>query len=405
MARDNIFVGLEIGTSKICVVVAEARHDGTLKVVGVGSVPARGVRKGEIVDFETAKRCVHDAIVDAEEKSDVEISEIYLGITGSHIRSFNNRGVIVLEEGREEIDEQDLDDVRTNAREVSLPMEDCILHTIIQHYYVDGQDGVLNPVGLLGKKLEADFHIVYGIRTRIQNAIRCVKELELEPADVVINSFATAQAVLEKHQKQLGAIVIDIGGGTTDFVVYVDGAVKQSGVIAVGGDHVTNDISIGLKIPTARAEKLKTDEGSVTLGTAFPGETIVLKDETGFAGKEVERELLNQIIHSRLSETLHILKRQIDAEQNLHYVGAGVFITGGCSQIRGLEDLATEIFGMPVTMAHALPMAGVTAAFENPQFSTALGLVKYAHLVQTDRPESRGIFTRAFKKFTGIFRN
>jgi cell division protein FtsA len=404
MARDNIFVGLEIGTSKICVVIAEARHDGTLKVVGVGSVPARGVRKGEIVDFETAKRCVHDAIVDAEEKSDVEISEVYLGITGSHIRSFNNRGVIVLEEGREEIDEQDLDDVRTNAREVSLPMEDCILHTIIQHYYVDGQDGVLNPVGLLGKKLEADFHIVYGIRTRIQNAIRCVKELELEPADVVINSFATAQAVLEKHQKQLGAIVIDIGGGTTDFVVYVDGAVKQSGVIAVGGDHVTNDISIGLKIPTARAEKLKIDEGSVTLGTAFPGETIVLKDETGFAGREVEREPLNQIIHSRLSETIQILRRQIDAEQNLHYVGAGVFITGGGSQIRGLEDLASEVFGMPVTMAHALPMAGVTAAFENPQFSTALGLVKYGHLVQTDRPESRGILTRAFKKFTGMFK-
>src|SRR5271154_5176106 len=150
MARENIYVGLEIGTSKICAVVAEARSDGTLKVVGVGSVPARGVRKGEIVDFETAKRCVHDAIVDAEEKS-----EVYLGIPGSHIRSFNNRGVVVLEEGREEIDEQDLDDVRTNAREVSLPMEDCILHTIIQHYYVDGQDGVLNPVGLLGKKLEA----------------------------------------------------------------------------------------------------------------------------------------------------------------------------------------------------------------------------------------------------------
>jgi len=257
MARDNIFVGLEIGTSKICTVVAEARHDGSLKIIGVGNAPARGVRKGEIVDFETAKRCVHDAIVDAEEKSDVEISEVYLGITGSHIRSFNNRGVVVLEEGREEIDEQDLDDVRTNAREVSLPMEDCILHTIIQHYYVDGQDGVLNPVGLLGKKLEADFHIVYGIRTRIQNEIRCVKELELEPADVIINSFATAQAVLEKNQKQLGAVLIDIGGGTTDFVVYVDGAVKQSGVLAVGGDHITNDISIGLKIPTARAEKLK----------------------------------------------------------------------------------------------------------------------------------------------------
>jgi len=405
MARVNIFVGLEIGTSKICAVVAEARNDGTLKVVGVGSVPARGVRKGEIVDFETAKRCVHDAIVDAEEKSDVEISEVYLGITGSHIRSFNNRGVVVLEEGREEIDEQDLDDVRTNAREVSLPMEDCILHTIIQHYYVDGQDGVLNPVGLLGKKLEADFHIVYGIRTRIQNAIRCVKELELEPADVIINSFATAQAILEKNQKQLGAIVIDIGGGTTDFVVYVDGAVKQSGVLAIGGDHITNDISIGLKIPSARAEKLKVEEGNVTLGTAFPGETILLKDETGFAGRELERESLNQITHERLREALDIVKRQIEADQNLHYVGAGVFITGGCSQIRGLEHLASDIFGMPVTMAHALPMAGVTSAFENPQFSTALGLVKYAHLVQMDRPISGGLIRNAFQKIKGIFRN
>src|ERR1700729_1063811 len=322
MARDNIFVGLEIGTSKICSVVAEARSDGTLKIVGVGSVPARGVRKGEIVDFETAKRCVHDAIVDAEEKSDVEISEVYLGITGSHIRSFNNRGVVVLEEGREEIDEQDLDDVRTNAREVSLPMEDCILHTIIQHYYVDGQDGVLNPVGLLGKKLEADFHIVYGIRTRIQNAIRCVKELELETADVVINSFATAQAVLDKNDKQLGALVIDIGGGTTDFILYVEGAVKQSGIIAVGGDHITNDLSIGLKIPSARAEKLKIEEGDVTLGNAFPGETIVLRDETGFAGREIERETLNQIIHCRVREIFEIVERQVTDDQNLNYLGA-----------------------------------------------------------------------------------
>lgn len=404
MGRENIFVGLEIGTSKICAVVAEGRNDGSLKVIGVGSVPSRGIRKGEIVDFETAKRCLHDAISDAEEKSDVEISEVYLGITGGHIRSFNNRGVVVLEEGREEIDEQDLEDVRTNAREVSLPMEDCILHTIIQHYYVDGQDDVLNPVGLLGKKLEADYHIVYGIRTRIQNAIRCVKELELEPSDVVINSFATAQAVLEKNHKKQGAIVIDIGGGTTDFVVYVDGAVKQSGVLAIGGDHVTNDISIGLKIPTTRAEKLKVDEGSVTLGTAFPGETILLRDETGFAGREIERESLNQIIHARLKEGLEIVKRQIETEQNMHYIGAGLFLTGGCSQVRGLSSLASEIFELPVTMAHATPMAGVTSAFENPQFSTALGLVKYAYLVQTDRPNSGGVFRRAFQRLSGMFR-
>ncbi len=405
MGKENIFVGLEIGTFKICVVVAEAKHDGSLKVLGVGSAPSRGVRKGEIVDFDTARRCVHDAVVDAEEKSDVEISEVYLGITGGHIRSFNNRGQILLEEGREEIDEQDLEDVRTNAREVSLPAEDCILHTIIQHYFVDGQDGVLNPVGLLGKRLEADFHIVYGIRTRVQNAIRCVKELELEPADVVINSFATAQAVLDKNEKQLGALVIDIGGGTTDYLVYVDGAVKQSGVVAVGGDHITNDISIGLKIPTTRAEKLKIDEGSATLGTAFPGETILLKDETGFAGREIERELLNQIIHARLREILEIIKRQTESEHNLHYVGAGLFITGGCSQIRGLEHLAAEIFELPVRIARPIPIAGVTSAFENPQYATALGLVRYAHLVQLDRPSSAGLIRRTFQKLSGIFRN
>src|SRR5260370_14236681 len=238
MGRENIFVGLEVGTSKICVAVAEAHHEGTLKILGVGNARSGGVRKGEIVDFETAKRCVHDAIVDAEEKSDVEISEVYLGITGGHIRSFNNRGVVLLEEGREEIDEHDLEDVRTNAREVSLPVEDCILHTIIQHYYVDGQDGVLNPLGLFGKKLEADFHVVYGIRTRIQNAIRCVKELELETADVVINSFATAQAVCDKNHKQQGALVIDIGGGTADVVVYVEGGVEESRAIAGGGGHL-----------------------------------------------------------------------------------------------------------------------------------------------------------------------
>jgi cell division protein FtsA len=405
MGRDNILVGLEIGTSKICVVVAETTHDRAMKVLGVGTAPSRGVRKGEIVDFETAKRCVHDAIVDAEERSDVEISEVYLAITGSHIRSFNNRGVILLEEGREEIDETDLENVRTNAREVSLPAEDCILHTIVQHYYVDGQDGVLNPLGLFGRKLEAEFHIVYGIRTRVQNAIRCVKELELETADVVLSPLATAQALLEKHQKQLGAVVIDIGGGTTDYLVYVDGAVKQTGILAVGGDHVTNDLSLGLKIPSARAERLKVEEGDVTLGTAFPGETLFLRDETGFAGREIERELMNQIVHARFREILEIIKQQIESEQNLHYIGAGVFLTGGSSQIRGLESLASDVFEMPVKVANALPMAGVTAAFQNPHYSAALGLVRYAHVVHLDRPNQGGLLNWMMNPLKKVFRN
>src|SRR5437773_12223818 len=218
MASSNLLIGLEIGTSKICVVVGESRPDGAIKILGVGQAPSRGVRKGEIVDFETAMKCVHEAVVDAEEKSDIMVRSVYIGITGAHLQSFNNRGCVILPNDRDEIDEQDVDDVKINAREVSIPAQNAFLHSIIQHYHVDGQDGVLNPIGMLGLKLEADSHIIHGVRTRIQNTIRCVKELPLEVEDVVFCALASAQVVLTQHQKDLGALVSDIGGGTTDLL-------------------------------------------------------------------------------------------------------------------------------------------------------------------------------------------
>lgn len=395
-------VGLEIGTSKICVVVGEGRPDGTIKILGVGEAPSRGVRKGEIVDFETAMKCVHEAIVDAEQKSDVMIRSVYVGVTGAHIQSFNNRGCVVLPGDRDEIDEQDIEDVKINAREVSIPAPNAFLHSIIQHYHVDGQEGVLNPVGMLGERLEADFHIIHGVRTRIQNTIRCVKELPLDVEDVVFNPLAAAQVVLTQQQKNLGALVVDIGGGTTDYILYVDGAVKQSGCLAVGGDHITNDISMGLRIPMTRAEKLKIEEGSVTLGNCLPGETVLLKDDSGFAGKEIERETLNTIIHLRVRETFELLKRQLDEESFINYAGEGVFITGGCSHLSGIAHLAEEIFETPARLGHAQTISGLTSAFENPQFSAAIGLIKYAHAVQADRPPNRG-FRRIFGKiFNGM---
>ncbi|HEY2103983.1 MAG TPA: cell division protein FtsA, partial [Chthoniobacterales bacterium] len=274
----------------------------------------------------------------------------------------------------------------------------AFLHSIIQHYHVDGQDGVLNPIGMLGQKLEADFHIIHGVRTRIQNTIRCVKELPLEVEDVVFTALASAQVVLTQQQKNLGAIVIDIGGGTTDYILYVDGAVKQSGALGIGGDHITNDISMGLRIPMARAEKLKLEEGSVTLGNCLPGETVVLKDDSGFAGKEIERETLNTIIHLRMRETFELLKRHLDEESFINYVGEGIFITGGCSLLPGIDNLAEEIFEIPANVAHAQTMSGLTSAFQNPQFSTAIGLIKYAQAVQVDRPQRRGL-TRIFSRF------
>ena len=397
MASGNLMIGLEIGTSKICVVVGESRPDGTVKILGVGQTPSRGVRKGEIVDFETAMKCVHEAVVDAEQKSDVMIRSAYVAVAGSHLHGFNNRGCVMLPEDRDEIDEQDVDDVKINAREVSIPAQNAFLHSIIQHYHVDGQDGVLNPVGMLGQKLEADFHIIHGVRTRIQNTIRCVKELPLDVEDVVFGALASAQVILTQHEKDLGALVIDIGGGTTDYILYVDGAVKQSGSLAVGGDHITNDISMGLRIPMARAEKLKIEEGSCMVGDSLPGETILLKDDSGFAGKEIGRKTLNTIIHLRLRETFELLKRRLEEESFVNYLGAGTFITGGCSLLNGIDQLAAEVFEMPARLAHAQTTSGLTSAVENPQFSTAIGLIRYAQAVHTDRPR-RG-FGRIFGKF------
>jgi len=402
MARDDIHVGLEIGTTKVCALVAECREDGEVRLLGVGETPSRGVRKGEIVDFENASNCVREALSDAEEKSDVEIKSVWLAVTGSHIHSFNNRGSAAIPEESGEITEEEIQEVEYKAKEISLPKENAILHSIIQHYYVDGQEGVLNPVGMLGSRLEADFHIIHGVTNRIQNSIRCVKECHIEVEDVVVSSLASAQVVLGQHQKESGALVIDIGGGVTDYIVYLDGAVRQSGVLAVGGDHITNDISIGLRIPITRAEKLKVEEGSAILGKSLPGEKIVLKNDTGFSGKEVEREMLNMIIHARLEEVFVLLRKRLESEVPGRLLGTGVMLTGGCSLIRGIREVAESVFDMPVHLTRAQAVSGPTSAFENPQFSTCIGLAKYAQAVRSEMPEESflgNIFSKVFKKF------
>ncbi|HET6408882.1 MAG TPA: cell division protein FtsA [Chthoniobacteraceae bacterium] len=397
MGKEQIVVGLEIGTSKVCAVVGEIKVDGTVKILGVGEAPSRGVRKGEIVDFETAGKCVREALVDAEEKSDVMIGSVYLGVTGSHISSFNNRGAVNIPEDREEITDDDFDEVQASAREVSIPAQNMFLHTILQHYYVDGHDGILNPIGMLGRRLEADFHVIHGVGTRIKNSVRCVKELDIEVLDVVFNPLAAAQVVLDQNQKNLGALVVDMGGGTTEYIVYVDGAVKASGCLAIGGDHITNDLSLGLRIPMARAEKLKIEEGSVLIGGSQKSEYIVLKDETGFAGKEIEREMLNTIVHCRVRETFELLKRELDQYGFLPYLGAGMLFTGGCSLIDGVNHLAEDVFGLPVHLTHAHAMSGLTSAFENPQLSTAIGLIKYAQAMMPER-QMTGSLSTFFKK-------
>lgn len=380
--RGQIYVGLEIGTSKVCAVVAESRGpEGPLRVLGVSETPSRGVRKGEIVDFANASKCVMLALAEAEEKSDVEIRSVWASVTGGHLRGFNNRGAILLPEDKNEIDEDDLRDVEINAKEVAIPHQNEFLHTILQHYYVDGQDGVLDPIGMTGRKLEADYHVVHGVSTRIKNTIRCIKEADVEVDDVVMSSLASAQVVLSPQQKELGVILLDIGGGTTDYLAYVDGAVRASGVLAVGGDHLTSDLSLGLHIPMQRAEKLKKEEGSCQLEHVSPTETILLKADATFEGREIRRLALNTILHARMEEIFQIVRKRISAEVPMERVGGGVVLTGGTSQLRGILALAAEVFGMPATTAHAKDVAGPAPLYQNPAYSTALGVVRYAHAV------------------------
>lgn len=402
MAGEHIFVGLEVGTSKICAVVAEAKADGPPRILGVGHTPSRGVRKGEIVDFETAQKCIREAIAAAETQSDIEIASVFLGVSGGHIRGVNNRGITILPEDREEIDEDDVEEVKANAREINIPEDNVFLHAINQYYYVDGKEGVLDPVGQFGRKLEADFHIVHGVRTRIRNTIRCVHEIPITVEEVVLSGLASALVVLNNDEKQMGALVLDIGGGTTDYLVYSDGIVKHSGALAVGGDHITNDLSMGLRIPITKAEILKIEEGSVTLGNSLPGETITLKDDASFSGREIERETLNNIIHLRVREAFELIKSRLDHDRSLDYLGAGVVITGGTSMLQGIDSLAEDIFGLPARRVHAQQVAGITAAVENPQYSTAIGLVKFAQAVQQERGEM-SIMEKAKAKFDNMF--
>ena len=405
MAKSKIYAGLEIGTSKICVVVGEVDSDGSIKILGIGQAPARGVRKGEIVDFETAQTCLHDALVQAEEKTDVMIGNVYLAITGAHIESLCNRGSIRVPDGpvANEITEEDLDEVRELARDVSLPKQNVFLHSIIRDYCVDGQEKVQQPVGMLGKVVEADYHIIHGIKTRMQNTIRCVREIPIQVDEVVFSPIAAAQVMLSKEQKERGALLIDIGGGTTDYVMYLGGSVAQSGCIAVGGDHITNDISMVMNVPLTRAERLKIEHGSVMVQDHEQEEFIMLEDDPHFSGLEIDKIMLNKIINARVSETFEQLRERISKNDDINALGAGVFLTGGSSKLKEIDKLAEEIFSLPVSLASISTMSGATAPFENPQLATPMGLIRYAQMIEANKTERDNPFKLFKKKLGGLF--
>jgi cell division protein FtsA len=381
----SIIVGLEIGTSKVCAVVGELSADGALNVVGLGQARSRGVRKGEIADAPTAEEDVRQAIVEAEQMADVEIRSVYLGVTGGHVRGFNNRGVHPVASSDREITEDDVQDVIKNAKTINLPAENHVIHAIRQHFLVDGQDGITNPVGMLGARVEVDVHVVHGNRNRFQNAIRTVKGLQLEVDEIVFNGLASSLALLTSEQKELGSVVIDVGGGTTEYVVYANGIIKHTGVLAVGGDHVSNDLAYGLKISLSRAEQLKVDQGSAMLQDSVKGQTLNATSEVGLPLKPVNLEHLQRIMGLRLEEIFQLVAQDLEQAGALDYARAGVFLCGGGARIPQIAKLAEQVLQMPATIGKTNSISGLKSALDQPEFATAIGLVKFGSFQQRKR--------------------
>jgi cell division protein FtsA len=393
----NIIAGLEIGTSKICVVVGELSADGALNIIGLGQSRSRGVRKSEIIDPSQVEEDLRAAMFEAEQMADVEIRSVYLGVSGGHIRGFNNRGVHPVVSADREISQDDVEDVVKNAKAINLPAENTVVHAVRQHFFVDGQEGVTNPVGMLGARLEVDMHVIHGHANRLQNAIRLVRATSLEVDDVVFNGIASSLALLNGEQKELGALVIDIGGGTTEFVVYSDGVIRHSGVLAVGGDHVSNDLAYGLKVPLSRAEKLKVEYGNARVSDAAKGQTISLNNELGMELKRINVEHLQRIMSLRLEEVFQLIAQELERAGLTDYLRSGVLLCGGGSRVPGIVSLAENVFQMNVVAGHASGISGLTAALDQPEFATAIGLVKFGSLKnrrRTERPFLKGLFGR-----------
>ena len=380
----SIIVGLEIGTSKVCAVVGDLSPDGALNIVGLGQARSRGVRKGEIVDAPKAEEDVRHAIVEAEQMADVEIRSVYLGVTGGHVRGFNNRGVHPVVSADREICEEDVQDVIKNAKTINLPAQNHVIHAIRQHFLVDGQDGITNPVGMLGSRVEVDVHVVHGSLNRLQNAIRTVKGLQLEVDDIVFTGLASSLALLTNEQKELGSLVIDIGGGTTEYVVYANGIIKHTGVLAVGGDHVSNDLAYGLKVPLSRAEQLKLEHGAALVDESLQGQSVTLANESGTA-RVLSLENLHRIMGVRLEEIFQLIGQDLEQVGALDYMRGSVLLCGGAARTPRIAKLAEQVLRMPVSVGKTNSISGLKSALDQPEFATAIGLVKFGSFQQRKR--------------------
>ena len=392
--RNSILVGLEIGTAKVCAVVGEVNSEGHIHIIGLGQAPSRGVRKGEIVDPSMASEDVRIAVAEAEQMADMEIRNVYLAVTGAHMEGFNNRGRHNIASADREITEEDVQDVVKNAKAVNVSADHEVVHVIRQHFWVDNRPGIPNPVGMVGAQMEVDVHVVHGNTNRLQNPVHVVRNLQLTVEDVVFSGVASSLAVLTPQEKEVGALVIDMGAGATEYAVYGDGVIRQTGVLAVGGDHVSNDLAYGLRVSMGRAEELKVSQGCAVLDDADRGRSLNAANPHGLPERSVKVEHLRRIMSLRLEETFEIIAERLAGEGLLDDLRAGVILCGGGARVPEIERLAQRVFGCQASIGRTKSISGLVSTLDQPEFATGIGLVKFGSFQRGPRKVSNGLASR-----------
>src|SRR5271163_59080 len=372
--QGEIVVGLDIGTTKVCAVVGEVGEDG-ITILGVGTVPCRGLRKGIVANIDWTVRSIKEAIESAQTMAGVEIRTVYAGVAGSHIRSQTSDGVAAIAGG--EVTRTDVDRVLEGARAIPVDADRQILHVLPREFVVDNQDGIRDPVGMSGVRLGVKVNLITAATSCVQNVIRCAERGGITVADVVLQPLASAEAVLSDDEKEIGAAVVDIGGGTTDILLYVDGGIAHTSVIPVGGNNITSDIAAGLRTPMAEADRLKRLSGCALGRMVADDEEIEVPGVGGHAPRKTARRVLSDIIEPRVEEMFAAVRKRIEDTGMLEQLSAGVVLTGGAVLLQGMSEFAEEILGMPVRIGMPTGIKGITQLVHGPEFSAAVGLVKY----------------------------
>jgi len=374
MGKADLIIGLDIGTTKICAVVGEATEDG-VDVVGIGTSPSTGLRKGVVVNIEETVKSVQKALEEAELMAGCAIRSVYAGIAGSHIKGFNSHGVIAVKGG--EVTQRDVERALEAASAVAIPLDREVIHTLAQEFIVDDQRGILHPLGMAGVRLEVKVHIVTGAVTSAQNIVRSCHRSGLDVSDIVLESLASAKAVLTEEERELGVALVDLGGGTTDIAIFANDTIKHTGVLPLGGQNLTNDIAFGLRTPMVSAERIKIKYGCAMVDLVSVDEVIEVPTVGGREPRKLSRQLLAEICQPRLEEVLDLVDQELTRSGYKHLIGAGVVLTGGSALIDGCQELGEQIFNLPTRIGYPRNVGGLKDVVNSPKYATAVGLLCY----------------------------